>query len=160
MLEHPLTKYSCLIFDADGTLRECTVPGQPCPNKDGEWILRQNVQEVMALYDPQRYCFGVASNQSGVALGCLTDEMAKKLLVDTAKAAFPLGSKISVRYCGHLIIDNCYCRKPWPLMLHRIITIFNKNYDEVLFVGDRASDKLAAENCKIDFMFAKDFFAW
>lgn len=37
-----ITTKKLIIFDADGTLRRCTVPGQPCPNKDGEWELMRD----------------------------------------------------------------------------------------------------------------------
>jgi len=34
-----LEKKKLVIFDADGTLRRCTVPGQPCPNTPNDLTL-------------------------------------------------------------------------------------------------------------------------
>lgn len=39
-----------IMFDADGTLRRCTVPGQPCPNNPDEWELMPNIKETLQLF--------------------------------------------------------------------------------------------------------------
>lgn len=43
-----LSTKKLIIFDADGTLRRCTVPGQPCPNKADEWELMPGAKERLA----------------------------------------------------------------------------------------------------------------
>lgn len=86
MIQHPLNQYRLLIFDADGTLRRCTVPGQPCPNRPGEWELLPNVRETLRLYDWTQTAWGIVSNQGGVALGYLSEPQAYRLLYDLSRA--------------------------------------------------------------------------
>ena len=80
-----MKKYKLIIFDADDTLRFCTVPGQPCPNKPGEWKLLPKVKEKLAEFDwgsplEGKIAYGIASNQGGVGVGYFSAEMAYQLL--------------------------------------------------------------------------------
>jgi histidinol phosphatase-like enzyme len=75
--ERPVKLY---IFDADGTLRGCTVPGQPCPNRPGEWELLPGVRERLARIGWDERAgphFAVATNQGGVGLGYFTEREAR-----------------------------------------------------------------------------------
>lgn len=162
---HPL-KYDALFFDADGTLRECIVPGQPCPNKDGEWKLKDNVRETLSLYDWDKIGLSVISNQGGVALGYLSEEDAHRLIKNAVMEAtdrIPLARTIFI--CPHLPSAGCDCRKPKPKLLldaemywhsHGVIHAPNT----CLYVGDMESDEEAAKAAGIDFMYAKEFFDW
>ena len=114
--------YRLIIFDADGTLRRCTVPGQPCPNRPGEWELIPGVRECLARLDWGQTCVAIASNQAGVALGYLTAQDAIDMLHATGQAAFgawlPGGiATAHVRICPHRPADGCQCRKPAPGMV-------------------------------------------
>jgi caffeoyl-CoA O-methyltransferase len=77
------------VFDADGTMRYTTVSGQPCPNRPDEWRLLPNVRETLGSMDwgPAGPAFGVASNQNAVACGHLSEELARRMLLDTVEAA-------------------------------------------------------------------------
>ncbi len=46
-----LNRYELVIFDADDTLRECTVEGQFYPLAQGEWVLKGDVCDVLSKYD-------------------------------------------------------------------------------------------------------------
>ena len=156
--------YRLIIFDADGTLRCCTVPGQVCPNADDQWELLPNVKEKLSEIDwgssgLGRVAFGIASNQAGISKGYLTAETAYRLLADMAKAAVgfrPIEG--SIRFCPHNKSDGCLCRKPGPLMLEQLMDFWGVNPEETLFVGDMESDRQAAENAGCDFVWARDFF--
>ena len=66
-------KYFLLICDADGTLRRCTVPGQPCPNKNSEWEVIEEARDWLSQIDfATEYYFTIASNQGGVSLGLIS----------------------------------------------------------------------------------------
>ena len=135
------------IFDADGTLRRTTVPGQPCPNQPGDWELIPGVKEHLATIDwgPQGARFGIASNQGGVGVGYLTYDMARRLLEEMVIEAFgmsPLAGSIEV--CPHAPYDNCSCRKPHPTMLVRLMHRFGVKRNETLSVGDMDRDEEAA----------------
>jgi histidinol-phosphate phosphatase family protein len=159
-----MKKYKLIIFDADDTLRFCTVPGQPCPNKPGEWKLLPKVKEKLAEFNwgsPQegKTAYGIASNQGGVGVGYFSAEMAFRLLNDTFVAAFgfdPIPEVIQM--CTPRPEEASKCRKPKPGMLQRIMKYWQVKPTETLFVGDRESDKGTAENAGCDFMWAKDFF--
>ncbi len=151
------------VFDADGTLRRTTVPGQPCPNRPGDWELIPGVRERLSQFDwgPNGVSFGVASNQGGVGLGYLTHETARDMLVETARQALgfppPPGS---VELCHHAPHRNCPCRKPRPEMLLRLMRRFDASGDETLFVGDMDKDEGAALAAGTSYMWAHEFFGW
>lgn len=168
-LVHPLP-YVVLLFDADDTLRTCTVPGQYCPNTPEEWTLAPNVQTTLARYDWRRQAWGVVSNQGGIALGYLEAHMAWDLLLDCASLAFggslalwQIGER--VRMCQHAPQAGCPCRKPSPWMLLDLVTHYrSKGYpmlalSDVLYVGDMDSDRQAAERAGVAFCWNADFFA-
>ena len=172
-----------LIFDADGTLRRSTVAGQPCPNRDGEWELIPGVRERLHRVDWTDVAMGVASNQAGVALGYLTAVEARHLLFDMLRAIGPLPRypdmrRVHVELCPHAPAAGCQCRKPEPGMILRVVAERNERdyqprgaepllphpdpvrLDEVLYVGDMESDRLAAERAGVEFQWARDFFGW
>lgn len=158
--------YKMIVFDADGTLRYCTVPGQPCPNKPGQWALLPKVKDVLSKIDwgkPEegKVALGIASNQGGIALKYFTKEMAFEILKETAIAA--TGYQLDdddVQLCPHHPHSGCDCRKPKPLMLQRLLKKYNLKPEELLFVGDRDTDEECAINAGCDFKYAKEFFGW
>ena len=149
-----------IIFDADGTLRRCTVEGQPCPNAPSQWELIPGVKEGIALLN-QNTQFAIVSNQAGVALGYLSKNMAQRLLDDMVEEAFggiEAVLKVNVFFCPHAPDAECDCRKPKPRLLEKCMNMALVGADETLYVGDMESDRQAAENVKCSFMWAHDFF--
>ena len=157
-------KYDLIIFDADGTLRRCTVPGQVCPNQPGQWELLPGVRETLSgiewgAPDRGRKALGIASNQAGVARGYLTERLAREMIADTVEAAAgfrPVPG--SVEICPHDIADGCPCRKPNPLLIERLMAFWETVPERTLFVGDMESDRQAAINAGCDFRWADAFF--
>ena len=158
-------KYDLIIFDADGTLRRCTVPGQVCPNQPGQWELLPGVKETLSGIEwgsPSlgRTALGIASNQAGIARGYLSEEPALRMLEDTVEAAAgfrPVAG--SVELCPHGTREGCSCRKPQPAMLERLMAFWGTTPGRTLFVGDMESDRGAALNAGCEFQWAADFFA-
>jgi D-glycero-D-manno-heptose 1,7-bisphosphate phosphatase len=157
--------YRLIIFDADGTLRYCTVAGQPCPNRPDEWKLYPDVKAKLAEFnwvspgDGPGTGYGIASNQGGVGVGYFSEETAISLLRDTFQEAFGFEpSDGTIEICPHVPHSGCGCRKPDPLMLNRIMKLYGEPPGNVLFVGDRDADRLAAENAGCDFKWASEFF--
>ena len=157
-------EYKLIIFDADNTLRYCTVKGQPCPNKPGEWALLKNVKDKLSKYNwgsptEGKVGYGIASNQGGVGMGYFKAEMAFQLLKDTFMAAFGFEPEDEViQMCTPKPHVDSRCRKPRPGMLIDLMNYWNVNPEETLFIGDMESDKQTAENAKCDFGWTKDFF--
>ena len=158
-----------MIFDADGTLRNCTVPGQYFPLRSGEWVLRPQVKEKFASIDWGDVGFGVASNQSGVHLGMLSELMARELLIDMAREAFsgisdmetafrPHIPKPFIQLCPHDPKGVCACRKPMPGMLRRIMSFYDVRPENTLFVGNADTDMQAATNAGCLFSWESEFF--
>ncbi len=160
------SQYKIIVFDADNTLRYCTVKGQPCPNKPGEWKLLPNVKITLSKINwgnplDDKTAFAIASNQGGVALNYFSLEMAFQLLKDTAIAATGMiPDDDNIQLCPHHPHAGCECRKPKPLMLLRLLKRYNLKPQEMLFVGDRDTDEECANNAGCDFQYAKDFFGW
>jgi D-glycero-D-manno-heptose 1,7-bisphosphate phosphatase len=165
-----------VIFDADGTLRRTTVPGQPCPNGPDEWEVMPNVRKTLlrVLVTAPRFGewemvrgIGVASNQGGVGLGYLTAEMAAGLLGDLVAAVYPVMDREAfgrvrarVIMCPHAPDAGCGCRKPQPGMLWWLMGHYGAAPPTTLYVGDMESDQEAASYAGCHFMWAKDFFGW
>lgn len=157
-----VSHFKVIAFDADGTLRRCTVAGQPCPNKPGEWELLPGVRDTIQSIDWSHLGAAIVSNQAGVATGYLTAEMARQLLLDTANAVWmPIVPFLfSVHYCPHAVNGGCSCRKPKPGLLYELCHQHACRPKEVLFVGDMESDAGAALAAGCFFIYANSFFGW
>ncbi len=159
-----MKKHKLIILDADGTLRYCTIPGQPCPNNSEEWELYPGVKEILNRYDwgnPKegKIGYGIASNQGGVGCGYFSEETAKQLLQDTFEEAFGFKAEVNtIEMCVHVPYSGCTCRKPGIGMITNLMERYQVTPAEVLFVGDRDADKGAAENAGCDFVWACEFF--
>ena len=55
-----------------------------------------------------------------------------------------------ILFCPHDDSDKCNCRKPKPGMINNLITKYNLDKNECLFIGDSEKDILAAKKAKID----------
>lgn len=154
--------YDLVLFDADGTLRRCKVANQPCPNRDGEWELIAGVKEQLHAFPWQAsgIITGIVSNQAGVSLGYLDEGMVWALLHDLHYAAFGFSAYENfIRWCPHGVNDNCECRKPKPKMiLDAIDCVFGGKPERTLYVGDLESDKQAAANAGVHFLWVWEFF--
>jgi histidinol-phosphate phosphatase family protein len=146
-------KYDLVIFDADGTLRDCTIEGQFYPLKPEEWKLKNDVVGVLEQYDCSTKKFGVATNQPGISRGELSEEMNVQLIHDMIKGNFGfLPDKAAIQCCPHSIDGACDCRKPAAGMLNKIIQHFGIAASETVFIGDSPRDKAAAENAGCHFL--------
>ena len=151
-----------VIFDADNTLRRVTVPGKPCPHGPDEWEPLPGIREAL---DGLRWGEGglrmaMASNQDHVFYGHLTEEMARRLLMDAAEAATghrpPEGA---VRFCAHAMDAGCGCRKPAPGLLHQVMQFYALPPGVTLFVGDAEVDREAARRAGLGFLDVRDLLA-
>jgi D-glycero-D-manno-heptose 1,7-bisphosphate phosphatase len=151
-----------VIFDADGTLRRTTVPGQPCPHADGEWELIPGVAECLKSIDwvSLGVMVGVASNQDHVGYGLIEPDLAHRLLHDMIEEATAGALREpEIRFCPHRLEEPCDCRKPAPGMLLDIMRVRGIAPVETLFVGDSRVDEEAARAAGTRFSWAHHFFA-
>jgi histidinol-phosphate phosphatase family protein len=150
------------IFDADGTLRWSVPPGRRYPLAHGEWRLMPGVAEKLRAmpWAPAGPWLAIASNQNGVAAGELSEELALALLRDMLTAALgrvPDETRIETCTCDARL--DCFCRKPAPGLLLRLLAHYGVPPVEALFIGDLDSDAEAARRAGIAFMRAERFFA-
>lgn len=167
---HIIERFDNWIFDADGTLRRCTVPGQPCPNKPDEWEAIPEAIDFFKKVDWGKKYASIVSNQGGVPLGFLTYNDAFGMLQETANLfneAVPGYAINLVSMCASNEADHPN-RKPNPGMLNNVILsyqqsagigFFNEAKQRTIMVGDMESDKQAAANAGVCFVWAQELFA-
>ncbi len=156
-----LSRIRLFIFDADGTLRWTTVPGQKYPLAAHEWRLMPGVVRKLnsipwAEHGPW---LAIASNQNGVARGELDEATARQLMHDMlfeALVELPPRTRIEMCLCDEAV--DCVCRKPAPGLLLRVMDHFGVAPEETVFVGDLAIDQEAAARAGVGFIWAGDFF--
>jgi len=157
-------RYRLWIFDADGTLRRTTIPGQPCPRHSDEWELLPGVRRT--LQATPWNCgggpwIGVASNQDQVGAGLIPLVTARRLLhdlmLDAAGVSLPAPA---IQLCPHALGVPCRCRKPGTAMIERIQAHYGISAEDTVLVGDQASDRHAAAAAGVAFIEACELFGW
>ena len=150
------------VFDADGTLRYTTVPGQWYPLGRDQWRLMPGVAERLRSipWAEAGPWLGIASNQNGVAARLLSGELARSLIEDALLAAIgSLPPRLAVEMCTCDESRACACRKPAPGMLLSLLRRFGVAPWEALYVGDLEIDREAAGRAGVPFRWAQEFFA-
>jgi D-glycero-D-manno-heptose 1,7-bisphosphate phosphatase len=157
-----LAAFRLCIFDADGTLRQTTVAGQPCPRKSDEWQLLPGVRETLRVipwHDAGAPRLGIASNQDQVGQGLLSEAVARQLLRELVRAStgvVPPDDAIAL--CPHRLDVACDCRKPRPGLLRRVMRFYGIGPSQTVFIGDHETDRMAADAAGTAFLDAKRLF--
>ena len=160
-MDHPYNATALLILDLDGTVRECTVEGQPCPNKPGEQrLLPGAAAGIRAALDAD-ITVGFATNQGGISLGYMSEAAFHNIgaelfdLLGTAGVDVEHDELGSIKYCSES--RPCFWRKPSPGMLLALMVEFEVEPHATLFVGDRDTDREAAERAGCRFLDAAEW---
>ena len=143
-----------LFLDLDDTVRTSKT-GKP-PNEPSDQVLMPNRKKIIHDYKKKGYKIIAVTNQGGIGLGYLTKEQCQACLYDINEKldmAFDL-----MLFAPHKPDDEHYDTKPNPGMLLKARHKYNINMKDSIMVGDRDSDKLAAERAGVPFKWAKDFF--
>ncbi len=148
-----------LFLDLDGTVRRCTVEGQPCPNKVGEQELLPNVLDVIKWYKKDGFKIIGVTNQGGVGLGYMSakdNEAICDELNEMCEGAFDkIYSATAKPSTKHV------WTKPNPGMIRKAANDHQIELSKSIMVGDRHSDAVAAMNAGIPYFFwAREFFHW
>lgn len=148
-------KNKAILLDYDGTLRESTGPN-PWPEDPDHVEIKPGCKEKLQEYIDQGYLMLGASNQSAIAKGTLSVEVAETCFQRTNEL---LGIDIEVMYCPHKVPPiSCYCRKPGPGMGVEFIEKHKLNPAECIMVGDRKSDETFAKRCGFQYKDQAIFF--
>ncbi|WP_105102607.1 D-glycero-beta-D-manno-heptose 1,7-bisphosphate 7-phosphatase [Microbulbifer pacificus] len=137
-----------IILDRDGVINQHS---DTHVRSADEWLPIPGSIEAMAQLSQAGHQLVIATNQSGLALGCfdlddLEDMHAKmRALVEDAG-----GEIAAIFYCPHSDHDHCRCRKPKPGLLDAIEAEFDISLHDCYFVGDQRKDLqcAVAKGCK------------
>lgn len=127
-----------VLFDRDGTLVH-DVP------YNGDPSAVELVDDAFHAVDELRQAcvlVGVVTNQSGIARGLLTPEQVDGV---NARIDAQLGGLDTWQVCPHGVDEGCDCRKPEPGLIKHACAEFDVAPEEVVVIGDIASDVRAAE---------------
>ena len=156
-----------LYLDLDGTVRHGKDElGRWVNGPDDVVIFPEAVEMMRRWKDGGGRIVGV-SNQGGIALGYLSDEMCCAAMMRTQELADGLFDKIA--WCGHHPqavhpeMARCWCRKPAPGLLIGAALSMSAIRGEIyppymaLMVGDRPEDQECARIADIDFTWAAEW---
>jgi HAD superfamily hydrolase (TIGR01662 family) len=148
-------KHKALLLDYDGTLRESNGPN-PWPEDPDHVEIKPGCKEKLQEYIDQGYHMLGVSNQSAIAKGTLSVEVAEACFQRTNDL---LGIDIEFMYCPHRVPPiSCYCRKPGPGMGVEFIEKYKLNPAECIMVGDKKSDETFAKRCGFQYQDQGAFF--
>lgn len=130
-----------VIFDRDDTLIR-DVPNLKSPSEI-EWLPGR--LELLKILMEQSVLIAIATNQSGIGRGYLSLEdfnvISEALRIQLEKNGIKLWA---IAACPHVPSEGCYCRKPKPGLLNRLVEATGINHLEVWFVGNAETDMQAA----------------
>ena len=138
-----------LILDRDGVINEDS--HGYFYDKNNIIYIKKNLR-LIKEYVYHGWVLCVATNQSGIGRGIYS----QKIFIDLCETMFRdlLKENIVIHrwyFCPHNPeIETCNCRKPSPAMLLKAINDFKPT--EAIFIGDKSSDRDAAENAGIKFI--------
>jgi len=161
----PINKdIALLVLDLDQTVRGNMVSNRRPPNDVGEQFIYPGIAEHLADYARHGTVVRFATNQGGIGAGFFTKEACERVLAETIQLLNEQSSG-----ADHFHPDDIeYCpstdkrhpdRKPNPGMLLKWMELEGlSTYDHhCVYVGDRHSDRLAAEAAGFEFKWAWDF---
>jgi D-glycero-D-manno-heptose 1,7-bisphosphate phosphatase len=135
-----------VFLDRDGVINEVLSKRVKFVNKPEQLYLLEGAAEGIKLLNDSGFLVFVVTNQGGVGLGFMKEEMLitihEKMKKDIAKA----GGKIDdISYCPHKPHAGCACRKPEPEMLHQLAKKHQVDLKESYMIGDRDVDIFAGK---------------
>ncbi|OGV34577.1 MAG: D-glycero-beta-D-manno-heptose-1,7-bisphosphate 7-phosphatase [Legionellales bacterium RIFCSPHIGHO2_12_FULL_35_11] len=132
-----------IILDRDGII-----------NHDSEYYIKSidefvflpgSVDAIVKL-TKNHYRIGIATNQSGIARGLYDTDILNEIHAKLQATISNAGGKITeIAFCPHHPEDLCSCRKPKPGMLLDLANRFKCKPREMIFVGDKETDIMAAK---------------
>jgi D-glycero-D-manno-heptose 1,7-bisphosphate phosphatase len=152
-----------LLLDRDGTLNQS--PGNRPPNRPDEVKLLPGVAARLHHYAAMGWRLVIVTNQGGIAFGYQTERQAWAVH-RAVLTALPV--QVDATYlCPHhpegtipRYASHCPNRKPASGAIIDALTRFEAKPEDCLFVGDRESDRQAAEEAGVGFEWAHEFFRW
>jgi D-glycero-D-manno-heptose 1,7-bisphosphate phosphatase len=146
-----------VFLDRDGVINEVLTNRVRFVNKPSEFHLLPGVGEAIARLNKANYCVFVVTNQGGVGLGFLREEMLINIHQKMVKDLKKFGANIDeVAYCAHKPKEGCLCRKPGSKMITDLAEKHGVNLAESFLVGDRDVDIQAGRKAGVRTIIAGD----
>ena len=135
-----------VFLDRDGVINEVLTKRVKFVNKPEQMYLLEGVGEGIKMLNDANFLVFVVTNQGGVGLGYMKEEMLKKVHEKMKKDINEYGGKIDdIIYCPHKPHAGCACRKPEPEMLHTLANKHQVSLKESYMIGDRDVDIMAGK---------------
>ncbi len=138
---------SLIILDRDNTLSQDFGP----MNGESDCIIFPTVIEGLRILSTLGPVLAIATNQSYVGRGEISLKEVEAFHQKLLQVLNIHGIRINlIAICPHTPWDNCFCRKPKPGMLNKLVKVSNiQNQNRIFFIGDKDSDMEAAKNAGI-----------
>lgn len=145
-----------LLLDLDGCVRT-TRSGKVTPDHPDDQVVLPGRKEKIQAFKDRGYRVVAVTNQGGIGLGHTTHEKVQKTLHALNE---DLGRPFDdMLYEGSAPRENHPRRKPNPGMIHEAAEKHNLDLSKSVMVGDKETDRQAAEKAGVPFVWAKDFFS-
>lgn len=134
-----------IFLDRDGVINVNPEPGGYV-KKWEEFKFMPGAKESLILLAHNGYEIFLVTNQAGVGRGLMTKEDLDNIHHNLEKELNGIGVVLKGIYCcTHSYDAGCDCRKPKPGLLLQAAGDHKFNLAEAVFIGDRETDRLAAE---------------
>ncbi len=143
-MEISAKKRKILFLDRDGVINKKMPEGDYVKRWDEFEFLPGAIDALKTLYE-DGFEIVVVTNQRGVALGVLREEILQNIHFRMQNELLNKGVKISgIYYCLHDYKDGCECRKPKIGMLVNAARDHGFDFSDAVYIGDAENDKQAA----------------
>ena len=149
-----MSNYLLILLDRDGVINQSPIEGDYVLHEQ-ELVLFGNVITAIAHVSKIKNVACV-TNQQCVGKGLLSSSELEIIHSKIANKVLSAGgNRIHFYVCPHTINDRCNCRKPKPGLILQSMSDFKVNREEICFIGDRDTDRMAAEAAGIDFFLTR-----
>ncbi|MEE8592953.1 MAG: HAD family hydrolase, partial [Candidatus Bipolaricaulota bacterium] len=136
-----------VLLDRDGVISQQTA----FVNEPGDLELIDGAAEAIARLNRAGWPVAIITNQGGIGMGYLSEEMLQKIHQKLEQLLADVGAHVdAIYYCPHLpnatlpaYQDNCPCRKPQTGMLEQARDELGIDLSKSVVVGDSTTDILA-----------------
>ena len=139
-----------LLLDRDGVVIKDT--GSPYIISKLHFEI-ENINKIKTIMQSLNFDFcGFITNQSGVSRNIFTENQFWKCHYFIIKKCSLFGIEINFS-AVNFFKEETYYRKPRSGMLEQTKQFYNISFEDFLFIGDKKTDKQAAENVGIKFLY-------
>ncbi|MFY0759486.1 HAD family hydrolase [Metabacillus dongyingensis] len=136
-----------VFLDRDGVINEVLSDRVKFVNHPSQLYLLEGAAKAVSLLYNKGFTIFVVTNQGGVGLGYMKEEMLQRIHQKMIKEIEQEGGRIhEVAYCAHAPYAGCSCRKPEPGMITALAEKNGINLEHSYMIGDRDVDILAGKS--------------